>query len=72
LNLSKIIRYNIVKYVENKKREYIDLKMRIKTINVLLKKKLVDRFRKDAIKNKSNLNLAYINLDFIYINLDFV
>ncbi len=45
--------------------------MRVKIINILLKKQLVNRFCKDAIKNKFNLNLVYINLDLVYTNLDF-
>ncbi len=53
----------MVKYIKNKKEKYIDFKMRIKIINVLLKRQLIDRFCKDVIKNKSNLNLAQIDLD---------
>jgi len=58
LNLDKIIRHNVVKYVEYKKKEYIDFKMRIKIIDVLLKRRLINRSRKNAIKNKSNLDLV--------------
>ncbi len=68
--MSKIIKHNIVKYVKNKKKKYIDLKIRIKTINVLLKRQLIDRFCKDAIKNKFNLNFVYVNLNLAYINLN--
>ncbi len=46
--------------------------MRIKIISILLKRQLIDRSCKDAIRNKSNLNFAYIDLDFIYINLDLI
>jgi len=72
LNLDKIIRYNVIKYVEYKKEEYIDFKMRIKIINVLLERQLINRFRKNAIKNKSNLDLAQINLNLAQISLDLV
>lgn len=58
MNLDKIIKYNIVKYIENKKRENINLKMYIKTINVLLKKQFIDRSCKNVVKNKSNSNFA--------------
>ena len=37
-NLNKIIKYNIVKYIKNKKREYINFKIYIKIINILLKR----------------------------------
>ncbi len=46
--------------------------MHIKIINILLKRQLIDRFCKNIIKNKFNLNFIYINLDFIYINLDLI
>jgi len=45
--------------------------MRVKIINILLKRQLIDKSRKNAIKNKFNLDLAYIDLNFVYINLDF-
>ncbi len=44
--------------------------MRIKTINILLKRQLINRSCKDIIKNKSNLNLVYTSLNLAYINLD--
>jgi len=68
--LNKIIRYNVVKYIESEKREYINFKIHIKTINILLKRQLIDRSCKDAIKNKFNLDLVYTNLDLAYTNLD--
>ena len=70
-NLDKIIKHNVVKYVKNEKREHIHLKIHIKITNILLKRQLIDRFYKNTIRNKFNLNLVYINLDFVYINLDF-
>ena len=70
--MNKIIKYNIVKYIESKKREHINLKIRIKIINILLKKRLVDKSCKNAIKNKLNSSLVYTNLDLIYTNLDLV
>jgi len=48
-NLSKIIKYNIVKYIENKKKEYINFKKYIKIINILLKRQLINRSYKDII-----------------------
>ena len=44
--------------------------MRIKIINILSKKQLVDRSCKNTIRNKFNLDLIYTNLDLIYTNLD--
>jgi len=38
----------------------------------LLKRQLVDRSCKNAIRNKSNLDFVYINLNFVYTSLDFV
>jgi len=46
--------------------------MRIKIINVLLKRQLINRFCKNAIKNKFNLNLIYISLDFVYTSLNLI
>ncbi len=69
-NLSKIIKHNILKYIKNKKREYINLKIYIKTINILPKKQSIDRFCKNIIRNKSNLDFVYIDSNFVYINLD--
>ncbi len=37
----------------------------------MLKRQLIDRSYKNAIKNQFNLDLAYINLDLAYISLDF-
>jgi len=72
LNLDKVIRYNVVKYVEYKKKEYIDFKIRIKIINILLKKQFIDRSCKDTTKNKFDLDFVQTNLDFAQTNLDFV
>lgn len=49
---------NLDKIIENKKREIINLKMYIKTINILLKKQFIDRSCKNVVKNKSNSNFA--------------
>lgn len=49
---------NLDKIIENKKREIINLKMYIKTINILLKKHFIDRSCKNVVKNKSNSNFA--------------
>ena len=70
--MNKIIKYKIVKYIENKKRKYINFKIYIKIINILSKRQSIDRFCKNIIRNKSNLDFAYISLNFIYTNLDFV
>jgi len=58
LNLDKVIKHNVVKYVKYKKEEHINFKMRIKIINILSKKQFIDKSRKDATKNKSNLDFA--------------
>jgi len=58
LNLDKVIRHNVVKYVEYEKKEYTDLKMRIKIINILLERQLINKSRKNATKNEFNSNLA--------------
>jgi len=39
--------------------------MRIKITNILSKRQFINKSRKNAIKNKSNSNLAQINLDFV-------
>ena len=57
MNLDKVIKHNVVKYVEHEKEEHIDFKIRIKITNVLSKRQLIDRSRKDATKNKFNLDL---------------
>ncbi len=49
LDLDKIIRHNIVKFVENKKRENVDLKMRVRIVNILSKRQFVDKFCKNTI-----------------------
>jgi len=64
LNLDKVIKHNVVKYVKYKKEEYINLKMRIKTItfekkqiNLVASKRYVQTFLYVAIsKRKQNNN----------------
>ncbi len=68
-DLDKIIKHNIVKFVKNKKRENIDLRIRIKIVNILSKKQLVNRSRKNAINQKSKLNLSQFELDLFQANL---
>jgi len=46
--------------------------MRIKIINILLKRQLIDRSCKNAIKNKFNLDFAQIDLDFVQTSLNLV
>jgi len=45
--------------------------MRIKIINILSKRQFIDKSRKDAIKNKFDLNLAQTNSNFAQTSLNF-
>ncbi len=43
-----MIRHNVVRFAKNQKKDHIDLKMRVKIINVLLEQQLVERSQKVA------------------------
>ena len=58
MNLDRVIKYNIVKYVKNKKRENIDLRMRVRTTNILSKRRSIDKSYKDTIRDTYNLDFA--------------
>ncbi len=47
-NFGKMIRHNVVRFAKNQKKDHIDLKMRVKIINVLLEQQLVERSQKVA------------------------
>ncbi len=51
-NIDKVIRHNVVKYVERKKEGRIDLKMRVKIVNILLDRCFVGKPRKNVIASK--------------------
>ena len=68
-DLDRVIRYNIVRFAENKKKENINLRLRVKIVNVLLKKQSIDRSCKNTINQKSNLNLFQSKLDLFQTDL---
>jgi len=52
-----VIRYNVIRFVKNEKEDKINLKMRVKIVNVLLEKRFINKSCKDIIKSVSNSNL---------------